>query len=44
MTKSNLDRLLENAVAKALGVSMPHKSARRMVPVRRPAENVKHAA
>ena len=36
MSKTNLDRMLENAVAKALGIAQPHKSVNRlMVPVHR---------
>jgi hypothetical protein len=43
MSKTNLDRLLENAVAKALQVSLPHKSVNRRM-VRVTAEPVKRAA
>jgi hypothetical protein len=42
MTKTNLDRVLENAVAKAIGVKAPHKAVRLIVPV--PRHDVKHAA
>jgi len=44
MRKPDLDRLLENAVAKALGVSLPHKHVRRMAPVRKVQHPIKHAA
>jgi hypothetical protein len=44
MRKPDLDHLLEAAVAKALGVSLPHKHARRMVPVRRAVHPIKRAA
>lgn len=44
MRKPDLDHLLEAAVAKALGVSLPHKHNRRMAPVRKAAHPVKHAA
>lgn len=43
MTKANLDHMLENAVAKALGVRLPHKMPRRMVPAQRNTQ-IKHAA
>lgn len=43
MPKTNLDRLLENAVAKAIGVKAPHKAVNRLiVPTHR--NDVKHAA
>lgn len=44
MRKSDIDHLLEAAVAKALGVHLPMKHNRRMVPVRKHAQPVKHAA
>jgi hypothetical protein len=45
MRKPDLDHLLETAVAKALGVNLPRKHNRRMVPVRKQhAHPVKHAA
>lgn len=45
MRKPDLDHLLEAAVAKALGVAMPYKRNRRMVPMRKAAQHpVKHAA
>ena len=44
MRKPDLDHLLEAAVAKALGVSRPHRHNRRMVPVRKPLHPIKHAA
>jgi hypothetical protein len=44
MRKPDLDHLLEAAVAKALGVSLPHKHNRRMVPVRKVQHPIKHAA
>ena len=44
MRKQELDHLLEAAVAKALGVTLPRKQNRRMVPVRKPHHPVKHAA
>ena len=44
MRKADLDHLLETAVAKALGVSMPRKAARRMTPVRKTQQAIKHAA
>lgn len=43
MRKPYLDRLLEAAVAKAIGVSLPSKANRRMIPVRK-QHAVKHAA
>jgi hypothetical protein len=43
MRKQDLDHLLETAVAKALGVTLPRKH-RRMVPVRKAQHPVKHAA
>jgi hypothetical protein len=42
MSKTNLDRLLENAVAKAIGVKAPHNAVRLIVPAHR--HDVKHAA
>lgn len=42
MPKTNLDRVLENAVAKAIGVKAPHKAVRLIVPASR--HDVKHAA
>jgi hypothetical protein len=44
MRKPDLDHLLEAAVAKALGVTLPHKANRRMVPVKKASHPVKHAA
>ena len=45
MRKPDLDPLLEAAVAKALGVALPHKHNRRMVPIRKTAQHpIKHAA
>jgi hypothetical protein len=44
MRKTDLDHLLEAAVAKALGVSLPHRLKRRMVPVRKAQHPVKRAA
>jgi hypothetical protein len=45
MRKPDLDHLLETAVARALGVTPPRRlNNRRMVPVRKPAQPVKHAA
>ena len=43
MRKTSLDHLLENAVAKALGVSIPHH-ARRAVRTRKTMHSVKKAA
>jgi hypothetical protein len=43
MTKTNLDKMLENAVAKAIGVRAPHKTPRLIVRAQR-ADHVKHAA
>ena len=43
MRKAELDHLLEAAVAKALGVNLPRKH-RRMVPMRKAQQPVKHAA
>jgi hypothetical protein len=43
MRKQDLDHLLEAAVAKALGVTLPRKH-RRMVPVRKAQHPIKHAA
>ncbi|MEO6014306.1 MAG: hypothetical protein ABIQ30_12095 [Devosia sp.] len=42
MRKTSLDHLLENAVAKALGVSMPRQARR--IRTRKPLHPVKHAA
>ncbi len=44
MRKTDLDHLLETAVAKALGVSLLRKQIRRMVPVRKAAQPIRHAA
>lgn len=44
MTKNNLDRLLENAVAKAIGVRQPHKNVNRLMLPARHTDSVKHAA
>ncbi len=44
MRKTDLDHLLEAAVAKALHVHLPRNQNRRMVPVRKQAHAVKHAA
>ena len=44
MRTKDLDHLLEAAVAKALGVQIPHKHNRRMVPVRKAQHPIKHAA
>ncbi len=44
MRKTDLDSVLETAVAKALGVPLPRRLHRRMVPVRKAAHPVKHAA
>ena len=44
MRKSDLDHLLEAAVAKAVGVSLPQKHNRRMVPARKGQHPLKHAA
>jgi hypothetical protein len=44
MRKPDLDHLLEAAVAKALGVQLPHKHNRRMIPVRKHQHPIKHAA
>ena len=44
MRKLDLDHLLEAAVAKALGVSLPHRHNRRMMPVRKAQHPLKHAA
>jgi hypothetical protein len=44
MRKPDLDHLLEAAVAKALGVPLPRKLGRKMVPVRKAQHPVKHAA
>ncbi len=44
MRKPDLDHLLEAAVAKALGVRLPRKLARRPMPARKLHQPVKHAA
>jgi hypothetical protein len=44
MRKQELDHLLEAAVAKALGVNLPRRNTRRMVPVRKAHQPVRHAA
>lgn len=44
MRKPDLDHLLEAAVAKAIGVTLPRKHNRRMVPLRKVAHPIKHAA
>jgi hypothetical protein len=44
MRTKDLDHLLEAAVAKALGVSLPRKMNRRMVPARKAQHPIKHAA
>lgn len=44
MRKTDLDHLLEAAVAKALHVHLPRNQNRRMVPVRKPMQTIKHAA
>ena len=44
MRKPDLDHLLEAAVAKALGVQLPRRLNRRMIPVRKQAQPIKHAA
>ncbi len=45
MTKSHLDRLLENAVARGLGLNPPHKiMQRKAAPAKRATHAVKHAA
>ncbi|MEO7221033.1 MAG: hypothetical protein ABIY37_01030 [Devosia sp.] len=44
MRKLALDHLLEAAVAKALGVSLPHKPISRRAPVRKAQHPLKHAA
>lgn len=44
MRRSDLDHLLETAVAKALGVSLPRRPVRRMVPLRKQAQPIRHAA
>jgi hypothetical protein len=43
MSKSHLDRVLENAVAKALELTPPHKLPRRMIRLER-TSHIKHAA
>jgi hypothetical protein len=45
MRKAELEHLLEEAVAKALGVKLPVKARRRMVPAKKAAQHpVRHAA
>lgn len=44
MRKTDLDNLLETAVAKALGITLPRKHNRRMVPARKLAHPVRQAA
>ena len=44
MRTKDLDHLLETAVAQALGLSLPSKLGRRMVPARKAAHQIKHAA
>lgn len=44
MRKSEIDHLLEAAVAKALGVKLPVRANRRMVPKKSAAHPVRHAA
>jgi hypothetical protein len=44
MRTKDLDHLLEAAVAKALGVSLPRKMNRRIMPVRNSQHPIKHAA
>lgn len=44
MRKPDLDHLLEAAVAKALGVPLPRRLARRMTPARKAQQPIKHAA
>jgi hypothetical protein len=44
MRKPDLDHLLEAAVAKALGVPLPRKLNRRMVPAKKAQQPIKHAA
>ena len=48
MRKNEIERLLENAVAKALGLPMPNKSTRRTVLARKRSTSrnqaVRHAA
>ncbi len=44
MRKSDLDHLLETAVAKALGVPLPRKLNQRRKPSRKEQQPVKHAA
>lgn len=45
MRKPDLDHLLQTAVARALGVSLPpRKLTRRLVPARKAQQPVKHAA
>ena len=45
MRKSEIDHLLEAAVAKALGVKLPLRASRRMVPAKKAvAHQVRHAA
>jgi hypothetical protein len=44
MRKLDLDHLLEAAVAKAIGVPLPRKLGRRVVPARKAHQPVRHAA
>lgn len=44
MRKQEIEQLLEAAVAKALGVTLPRRNNRRMVPARKAQQPVKHAA
>jgi hypothetical protein len=44
MRKPDLDHLLETAVAKALGVPLPRKLSRRMIPAKKAPQPVRHAA
>jgi len=44
MRTKDLDHLLEAAVAKALGVSLPRKMNRRIVTARNSQHPIKHAA
>jgi hypothetical protein len=44
MRKPDIDHLLEAAVAKALGVPLPRKLNRRVVPAKKVQQPVKHAA
>jgi hypothetical protein len=44
MRKLDLDQMLEAAVAKAIGVPLPRKHIRRMVPARKAQHPIRHAA